>query len=294
MRILITGAKGQLGKWLVKILKEGKSETGDIPKEYLGAQITAWDVDEFDITDKQSVLNAGEFDIIFNCAAYTNVNKCEEEEELAYRINAEGVENLALLAEKTGAKLVHISTDYVFDGEKQGEYLEDDERCPVSAYGRTKCAGEEKIESTCKKHFIIRTAWLYGYLGGNFVKTIRKIATENESIRVVADQFGNPTNVNDLAHHMLLLALTDKYGIYHCTGKGTCSWHDFATEIVKVFGIECDVKKCTTEEYPTPAKRPKNSALSHKNLEKAVGDNMRDWKEALLCFAQNVDKESLK
>lgn len=293
MRILVTGAKGQLGKWLVKILKEGKSEIGEIPKEYIGAEIVECDVDELDITNKEAVLNFGVFDIIFNCAAYTNVNKCEEEEEFAYKINAIGSENLALLAEKCGGKLVHVSTDYVFDGTKKGEYLEDDECCPVSAYGRTKRAGEEKIIATTDKYFIVRTAWLYGYLGNNFVKTIRRIATENESIKVVADQFGNPTNVNDLAHHMLLLGLTDKFGIYHCTGKGTCSWHDFATEIVKVFGITCNVNKCTTDEYPTPAKRPENSALSHKNLENAVGDYMRDWKDALLCFAKNVDKESM-
>lgn len=292
MRILVTGGKGQLGKWLVKILKEGKSEIGKIPEEYKNADVVVCDVDELDITDKDAVLSFGEFDIIFNCAAYTNVNKCEEEEEFAYKINATGSENLALLAEKTGAKLVHVSTDYVFDGTKKGEYLEDDECNPVSAYGRTKRAGEEKIIASCEKYFIVRTAWLYGYLGGNFVKTIRRIATENESIKVVADQLGNPTNVNDLAHQMLLLALTDKYGIYHCTGKGTCSWHDFATEIVKVFGIDCEVKKCTTEEYPTLAKRPENSALSHKKLENAVGDYMRDWKDALLCFAQNVDKEN--
>lgn len=293
MKVLVTGSKGQLGRQLVKILKEGKSEIGNIPADYRNAEVTECDVDELDITNKDEVLAFGEFDIIFNCAAYTNVNKCEDEEQAAYQINAVGSENLALLAKKTGAKLVHVSTDYVFDGEKDGIYMEDDECCPVSAYGRTKYEGEQKIIATCEKYFIVRTSWLYGYYGGNFVKTIRKIATDNESIKVVADQFGNPTNANDLAHHMLLLGLCDKYGIYHCTGKGICSWHEFATEIVKVFGISCEVKKCTTEEYPTPARRPKNSALSHKNLESAVGDKMRDWKDALLCFAQNVDKESL-
>ncbi len=293
MKILITGAKGQLGTQLVKIIKAKKSEIGEIPSIYDDAEIIQCDVDVLDITNKDEVLNFGEFDIIFNCAAYTNVNKCEDEEEFAYKINATGAENLALLANRTGAKLVHISTDYVFDGQKEGVYFEDDECGPVSAYGRTKRAGEEKIIESCDKYFIVRTAWLYGYYGNNFVKTIRKIALENKSIKVVADQFGNPTNCNDLAHHMLLLGASDKYGIYHCTGKGTCSWHDFATEIVKVFGIFCEVKKCTTEEYPTPAKRPKNSALSHKNLENAVGDYMRDWREALLCFAQNVDKENL-
>ena len=292
MKILITGAKGQLGTQLVKIIKAKKSEIGEIPSIYDDAEIIQCDVDVLDITNKDEVLNFGEFDIIFNCAAYTNVNKCEEEEEFAYKINATGAENLALLAKRTGAKLVHISTDYVFDGQKEGIYFEDDECGPVSAYGRTKRAGEEKIIESCDKYFIVRTAWLYGYYGNNFVKTIRKIALENESIKVVADQFGNPTNCNDLAHHMLLLGASDKYGIYHCTGNGICSWHDFATEIVKVFGISCEVKKCTTEEYPTPAKRPKNSALSHKNLENTVGDYMRDWKEALLCFAQNVDKEN--
>ena len=292
MKILITGAKGQLGTQLVKIIKAKKSEIGEIPSIYDDAEIIQCDVDVLDITNKDEVLNFGEFDIIFNCAAYTNVNKCEEEEEFAYKINATGAENLALLAKRTGAKLVHISTDYVFDGQKEGIYFEDDECGPVSAYGRTKRAGEEKIIESCDKYFIVRTAWLYGYYGNNFVKTIRKIALENESIKVVADQFGNPTNCNDLAHHMLLLGASDKYGIYHCTGNGICSWHDFATEIVKVFGISCEVKKCTTEEYPTPAKRPKNSALSHKNIENTVGDYMRDWKEALLCFAQNVDKEN--
>jgi len=292
MRILVTGANGQLGLQLVKMLKELKSEIGNIPEQYKDAEVIKTDVQELDITKKEEVLALGEFDIIFNCAAYTNVNKCEQEEELAYKINALGAENLALLANKTGAKLVHISTDYVFDGEKQGIYCETDTCCPMSAYGRTKRAGEEKVIALCKKHFIVRTSWLYGYYGGNFVKTIRKIASENESIKVVCDQVGNPTNANDLAHHMLLLGVCDKYGIYHCTGNGICSWYDFACEIVKVFGIKCNVEKCTTEEYPTPAKRPKNSALSHNNLKNAVGDYMRDWKDALLCFAQNADKEN--
>lgn len=292
MRVLITGAKGQLGIQLAKILKEKKSEIGQIPECYNDAEVVGYDVAELDITDKEKVLKLDGFDVIFNCAAYTNVNKCEQEEELAYKVNAIAAENLALLAKKMGAKLVHVSTDYVFDGEKEGIYSEDDECNPQSAYGRTKRAGEEKIIDSCDKYFIVRTAWLYGYYGNNFVKTIRKIAIENESIKVVADQFGDPTNANDLAHHLLLLGATDKYGIYHCTGNGTCSWHDFASEIVKVFGISCDVKKCTTEEYPTPAKRPKNSALSHKNLENAVGDKMRPWKEALLYFARNVDKEN--
>lgn len=290
MDILITGGRGQLGTELKKILECGRSELGEIPCELQAARCICVDADELDIADAASVedfFSQNHFDLVFNCAAMTNVNGCESNRDLAMRVNAIGARNIAVQAERAGAKLVHVSTDYVFSGEGTTPFSEWDQCAPQSVYGKSKWLGEQYVQSFCSRFFIVRTSWLYGYAGANFVKTIEKIAREKGVLQVVNDQFGNPTNAADLAYHLLKIAVTQEYGIYHCTGKGICSWYDFACEIVKDAGVNCEVNPCTTEEYPTPAKRPAYSALDHQMLRCTVGDDMRDWKVALKCYFDN-------
>lgn len=193
------------------------------------------DVDVLDITDEaavQAFVANAQPDVIINCAAMTNVDGCEANEAVAYKVNATGPANLAAAAQKCGAKIVQVSTDYVFAGDAFEDRIESDATSPESAYGRTKLAGEQLVADACAQHFIVRTAWLYGYVGNNFVKTMLRLARENGAIKVVYDQYGNPTSANDLAYEILKIAVTDNYGIYHCTNKGTCSWCDFACAIV--------------------------------------------------------------
>ncbi len=292
MKILITGANGQLGNELVAVLKSGKSEIGNISAEYKDASATAVDVDALDITNNLAVcefVQKGGFDIIINCAAMTNVDGCETNKEAAYKVNAVGVRNLAVAAEKIGAKFVHISTDYVFSGTGTVPYCEWDQVAPQSIYGKSKALGEKYALAFCKKTFVVRTAWLYGYIGKNFVKTVRRIMREKGAMTVVNDQRGNPTNANDLAHHILKLAVTSDYGIYHCTGEGECSWYEFACEIVKLSGIAGKVSPCTSEEYKSPTKRPEFSSLENLALKYSVGNEMREWKTALKEYINKVE-----
>lgn len=292
MKIMITGCKGQLGNELQSILKSLKSEIGDIPGEYKNAEVSAVDVDTLDITDylsvKEFVLNENP-DIIFNCAAMTNVDGCETMLETAYKVNAAGVRNLAMAAKLVNAKFVHISTDYVFAGNGKKPYKEWDMIDPKSVYGASKALGEKYALAFNDKTFIVRTSWLYGYIGKNFVKTVRRVLREKGSITVVNDQRGNPTNANDLAHHLLLLGVTEEYGIYHCTGEGECSWYEFAGEIAKLSGFEGKVMPCTSEEYKSPTKRPEYSSLENLALKCSVGNYMRDWKTALNEYINKVE-----
>ncbi len=292
MKIMITGCKGQLGNELQSILKSLKSEIGDIPGEYKNAEVSAVDVDTLDITDylsvKEFVLNEKP-DIIFNCAAMTNVDGCETMLETAYKVNAAGVRNLAMAAKLVNAKFVHISTDYVFAGNGKKPYKEWDMIDPKSVYGASKALGEKYALAFNDKTFIVRTSWLYGYIGKNFVKTVRRVLREKGSITVVNDQRGNPTNANDLAHHLLLLGVTEEYGIYHCTGEGECSWYEFAGEIAKLSGFEGKVMPCTSEEYKSPTKRPEYSSLENLALKCSVGNYMRDWKTALNEYISKVE-----
>lgn len=296
MKIMITGAHGQLGNELCDILKNGKSEIGTIDPAFKGCEIIAVDIDELDITDLNSVMtftNAHKPDIIINCAAMTNVDRCEENYETAMKVNAIGARNIAIAAELTGSKLIHVSTDYVFAGNGTSPYAEWDICDPKTIYGKSKYLGEQYVSQFCSRYFIIRTSWLYGYQGNNFVKTILKIAKEKGLLTVVNDQRGNPTNANDLAHHILKLALTQGYGIYHCTGAGECSWYDFACKITEYAGINCQIKPCTTEEYPRPARRPAYSSLDNLMLKCTVGDEMRDWKAALQNYIRDINHELL-
>jgi len=292
MKILITGSNGQLGSELKKILKIQESELGAIPDIFKSACIDCIDVEELDITDKEAVMayvKNSKPNIIINCAAYTNVDSCETNKDNAFRVNAIGARNMAIAADEANAKLVHISTDYVFAGDGSKPYREFDIPNPQSVYGASKYLGEQYVREFCPRYFIVRTAWLYGYIGKNFVKTIMKAGREKGALKVVNDQIGNPTNAVDLAHHVLKIAATEEYGIYHCTGTGECSWFDFARKIIEYAGVAATVFPCTTGEYQRTAKRPVYSVLDNMMLRCTVGDEMRFWQDALKRFIENYD-----
>ena len=291
MRLFITGARGQLALQLRSIIERGRSEIGEIDPIYKEAVIKYTSHDELDITDLKSVLKfVDEYkpDIIINCAAYTNVDKCESDIDTAFKVNAVGPRNLAIAAQKVGAKLLHVSTDYVFNGIGDIPFREYDIPQPINVYGKTKLLGEQYVREFCDKYFIVRTAWLYGKYGKNFVYTILKAAKEKGYLEVVNDQRGNPTNAEDLAHHILKLVLTEEYGIYHCTGKGECSWYDFACKIVEYAGISCTVVPITSDKINRPAKRPFYSSLDNMMLRCTIGDEMRNWEDALKAFIDNL------
>ena len=296
MKIVITGSKGQLGTQLQKILKDGFSEIGAIAEDYKNCEVLPIDIDELDITDKTAVcqfISANKPDVVINCAAMTNVDACETEFEIAMKVNAIGPRNLAIACSEIGAKLIHVSTDYVFGGTGTVPYREWDICNPQSVYGASKYLGEQYVREFCDKYFIVRTSWLYGYIGKNFVKTMVRLGRSRDSISVVNDQRGNPTNAEDLAHHLLKLAVSEQYGVYHCTGEGECTWYDFACKIMQEFGIDCKVNPCTSDEFPSPTKRPEFSSLDNLMLKCTVGNEMRNWEEALSVYAKNIDESEL-
>lgn len=297
MKILITGSKGQLGNELQDIIKSGKCDICNMPERVKEYEVIALDVGDLDITSFESVkkvLEKEKPDVVINCAAATNVDGCESNVDLAFKINALGPRNLAIICEKIDAKLVQVSTDYVFSGQGIKALTEFDLTAPYSVYGKTKLLGESYVRDFSSKYFIVRTAWLYGKVGKNFVYTMMKLGEEKEVLNVVNDQRGNPTNANDLAYHILKLIETEEYGVYHCTGKGECSWYDFASEIMKLSGRNCTVNPCTSSEYkamyPNSADRPAYSSLDNMMLRCTVGDEMRDWKDAIKTFMDNVEK----
>lgn len=294
MKILITGANGQLGTELQRVLREMHAEIGPLPAEYQDAEVVALDSEGLNITDESAVASelAKGYDIVINAAAYTNVDGCESNFEAADAVNHMGPANLARSCEEHGIKLVQVSTDYVFPGNEEGERVETDPVGPISAYGRTKLAGEEAVKELCSRYFIVRTAWLYGYKGKNFAKTMIRLAKKFGKISVVADQFGNPTNANDLAYEILKLALTQEYGVYHCTNNGTCSWFDFACAVVDLAGIPCEKEPLTSAQYkerfPQSADRPHFSSLKNAHLEATIGDEMRPWEEAVKTYMERL------
>ena len=294
MKILITGANGQLGTELQRVLRDMRAEIGPLPVDYRDAEVVALGSGELDITDENAVASelAKGYDIVINAAAYTNVDGCESNTKDADAVNHWGPAHLARACEEHGTKLVQVSTDYVFPGSEEGERVETDPVEPISAYGRTKLAGEEAVKELCSRCFIVRTAWLYGYRGKNFAKTMIRLAKKFGKISVVADQFGNPTNANDLAYEILKLALTQEYGVYHCTNNGTCSWFDFACAVVDLAGIPCEKEPLTSVEYkqrfPQSADRPHFSSLKNAHLEATIGDGMRPWKEAVKTYMEKL------
>lgn len=252
------------------------------------------DVDITDIGALRAFASRWSVDWIVNCAAYTAVDKAESEAELCKKVNEDGVANIALVAQECGAALIHISTDYVFDGTGNIPYTEDMRLAPIGVYGKTKAAGEAAVIKNTKKFYILRTAWLYGWAGKNFVYTMIRAMNSRESLKVVNDQRGTPTFAGDLAS--LILKIMDKkieYGIYHCTDLGETTWWEFACEIQKQ-GIlagrinekskNCTVNPCSTEDYPTPAKRPAYSVLSKEKIQNALGLTLPQWQESLKVF----------
>ena len=300
MKILITGCNGQLGTELRKQLKAGCSEIGPIPEKLRTATVIPTDLAELDITNRDEVVSfvrRMQPDVIINCSAYTNVDGCETDTDAAFKANALGPRNLAMAAEKVGARLIHVSTDYVFSGADNGGVPLDESHPtgPVSAYGRTKLLGEQYVRQFCRRSFVVRTAWLYSYTGKNFVFTMMNAGKKFGKLTVVNDQRGNPTNAVDLAHHLLKLAVSHEYGVYHCTGEGVCSWYDFACEIIRLSGTPAEVAPCTSAEYaaknPAAASRPAWSALENRMLTCTVGNEMRPWQEALAEFFKHYTPE---
>tara|TARA_R110002033_G_scaffold170585_1_gene213455 strand:- start:22389 stop:23264 length:876 start_codon:yes stop_codon:yes gene_type:complete len=284
MKILITGKNGQVGSCLVDLLEAQTELT-----------FLALDREELDITDSIQVDKIiSEFlpNIIVNAAAYTAVDKAEQECELANAINRDGPQNLALAANKINAVIIHISTDYVFDGDSPQSYTESDVTAPQGEYGRSKLAGEQVVAQACPKHIILRTAWVFGEHGNNFVKTMLRLAKTRESLGVVADQFGGPTYAGDIANAILTISKqiardSHSYGIYHFSGFPHVSWHSFAEKIFEI-ALEQDVliqpiqvNPITTLDYPTPAKRPANSHLNCDKIHNTFGIKQSDWQTAL-------------
>ena len=265
MLVLVTGANGMLGQDLCTILEDN------------GYNIIKTDVDNFDITnyDANETLFLKESpDLVIHCAAYTNVDGAENNFDEAYRINSKGTENIAKICAKTETTLVYISTDYVFDGEKNSPYTPTDKPCPINNYGKTKYQGEIAVKKYCKNYYIIRTSWLYGTNGKNFVETMLRLANENKEIRVVNDQIGCPTWTIELANGILNTIRNKPFGIYHICGKGETSWFEFAKEIFRLTDIKIEIKPCRTEDLARSAPRPKYSVLESEK-------ECKNWKLAL-------------
>ncbi|MBQ3132737.1 MAG: dTDP-4-dehydrorhamnose reductase [Clostridia bacterium] len=294
MNVLITGANGQLGRELQSVLRRGRADIGAVPAVYADATVTAVDADQLDITDAQAVtafFTKTCPDVVFNCAAYTQVDACEENEADAARVNADGPAHLAAAAARIGAKLVHVSTDYVFDGAACEPYDEDAPTAPATAYGRTKQRGEQAVLAACDRVFVVRTAWLYGTEGHNFVATMRRLGASRDTVTVVDDQTGSPTYTEDLAWTLLALGATEHYGVYHATGAGSCTWCAFARAIMERAGNGCRVLPCTTAEYPSKTPRPAYSVLGHKALAAIGLDRIRPWEDALDAYFARTKNE---
>ena len=284
---LLLGATGQLGE----AISRRQATVG-----FLGVPA---DRAKIDLSDEDSVrawFSSGAIgSVAINAAAMTAVDGCETDEYRAFEINALGPKYLAENVTRQGGTLLHVSTDYVFSGTDPTPRKETDPVCPINAYGRTKWAGEVFVRAICPKHFIVRTAWLYGLHGKNFVKTILKKARETGRISVVADQYGSPTFVNDLAEAILQLAQTEQYGTYHCTNAGVCSWFELASAAVDMADIPCEKEAITTEEYrrrfPQSARRPMYSALDNTKIAGVLGKPLRPWRDALEEFIDALQKE---
>jgi len=272
MKILVTGADGQLGSAVISELERRK-----IP--YIGV-----DISDMDITCRKSVfdcLRLHEPSCVIHCAAYTAVDNAENEPDLCMRVNADGTEYIAAACLDTNSKMIYISTDYVFGGDGDTPHEIDSPKSPLSVYGKSKLAGEGAVQQILEKYCIVRTSWVFGKNGNNFVKTMLRLAQTGDEINVVSDQVGSPTYVSDLAILLCDMALAEKYGIYHATNEGFCSWAVFAEEIMRLAGSECKIIPIPSEQYPSKATRPKNSRLSKASLDEAGFSRLPNWKDAL-------------
>lgn len=286
MKILVTGANGQLGRELRNVLES------EIP-----GQSIYTDVSELDLTDSKAVdlfFKQNEISHVVNCAAYTAVDRAEEEKLECASININAVKNLAIAADSVGAKIIHISTDYVFDGTAHRPYKESDKVNPISEYGTTKRKGETALLALAPESIIIRTSWLYSPYGNNFVKTMMRLGAEHSEIKVVCDQIGSPTYALDLARAIYRVLLSHQWveGIFHYSNEGVCSWYDFAKAIHRVAGIKgCNVCPIPTEEYPTAASRPFFSVLDKSRIKATYGADVPYWEDSLIDCINRIKNE---
>ena len=279
MKILVTGVKGQLGFDIVNECQRRGIETVGV------------DIDEMDITvatEVEKVISEANVDAVIHCAAYTAVDAAEENEELCRKVNVGGTKNIANVCEALAIKLMYFSTDYVFNGKGENFWEEYDHREPLNIYGKTKCEGEEVVEDTVSKHFILRIAWVFGVNGNNFIKTMLRLGKERGAVSVVNDQIGSPTYTYDLAKLSVDMILSESYGIYHATNEGICSWYDFACEIFKQADMDVKVTPVNSDAFPVKAKRPSNSRLSKKELDTNGFDRLPSWKDAVGRYLQEL------
>ena len=280
MNILVTGANGQLGNEMQVLARENLQHT------YFFT-----DVQELDICDEQAVyayVSEHKINIIVNCAAYTAVDKAEDNVELCDKLNNIAPGYLARAAQANGAAMIQVSTDYVFDGEGTRPWEPEDERHPLNVYGQTKYEGELAVQNTLEKYFIVRISWVFGVNGKNFIKTMLNLGKTHDHLTVVNDQFGSPTYTYDLARLLVDMVLTDKYGIYHATNEGICNWYEFACEIFRQAGMKVDVAPVPASEYPTKAKRPENSRMSKAKLTENGFVRLPSWKDALERYLKEI------
>lgn len=281
MKVLVTGAKGQLGTDLMNEL------------EKRGIESIGVDVQEMDITDKEAcmrVISESKADAVIHCAAYTAVDAAEDNVDLCRKINGEGTRNVALACQATGAKLMYISTDYVFDGQGTRPWEPDDSRSPLNVYGQTKYEGELAVEELVEKFFTVRIAWVFGVAGKNFIKTMLRLGKERGAVSVVDDQVGSPTYTYDLARLLVDMIQTDYYGRYHATNEGFCSWYEFACEIFRQAGMdEVKVTPVSSDQFPIKAVRPANSRMSKAKLEENGFEPLPTWQDALGRFLKEIE-----
>lgn len=280
MKVLVTGVKGQLGYDVVnELTKRGHIAIGT-------------DIEEMDITDADSVdavIKENAPDAVIHCAAYTAVDAAEDNADLCRKINAEGTQNIANVCKELDIKMTYISTDYVFDGEGERPWEPDDERTPLNVYGQTKYEGELAVQNTVDKYFIVRIAWVFGVNGKNFIKTMLNLGKTRDSLTVVNDQFGSPTYTFDLARLLVDMVETDRYGIYHATNEGICTWYEFACEIFKQAGMNVKVSPVSSAEYPAKAKRPSNSRMSKEKLAENGFEKLPTWQDALSRYLKEIE-----
>lgn len=279
IKVAVLGASGVLGQSLVSAL---------VKQQYRAFPL---DIEDLDITDHHSVniaLTPVKPDVVINAAAYTDVDGCETKKELAFDVNGRGAGNVADVATAIGSPIIQISTDYIFDGEKESPYLPDDKPDPINIYGESKLLGEELVRERAPEHLIIRSSWLFGPGGKNFVDTMLSLAEEHETLKVVKDQQGSPTYSKHLANAIVDLISKDLRGTHHLTNSGTCSWYEFANEILKQNGIEIKVQPVSSAEFPRPAPRPANSVLDCSSTYEALGEPLPHWKEALAEYLRLV------
>jgi len=284
VRVLVTGAQGMLGRAVA-------AEAG--ARGWAVVRLGRTDLDITDLTAVRSALREYRPDAVVNCAAYTDVDGAETARERAFAVNGLGPRNLALACRETGVDLLHISTDYIFDGRKDGPYGVYDDPCPVNVYGASKLWGERAIASLASRFYIVRVSWLFAPWGKNFVATMLRLGRERESLRVVDDQYGCPTYAPDLARLLLDLIATRCYGVYHATNQGVTSWCGFARAIMKQAGLPARVEPCTSAEFPRPARRPANSVLDPFPLRETVGYLLPPWEDALERCLKEMRKEEL-